>query len=246
MNLSNKLSNLSIETELYEDSASSSNASHIAENSITPRSRVHIEGSYTECANAAVSNLDNLSKRVGKSECESCYDDSGSIAMSTTTLTNRSSSSLSCGNESGISTVFYSESEYECNLHTCSTAHLEKLRAPLQSSINWIYSMSKSTPKNNISEDNKSLNSSITSLNKIEPIYQRSTSPSSLSNMSKTQGHNLNNNSGTTSFNDVISNNSTPNKKVVNNLVKYQKNYGVPGGYAKNCLDTFGGLVRKN
>lgn len=261
MNFSKRLSDSSTRTkremsstnnlaasESYDDTASTSNDSHIIRDCMTRRRGGRTGTLYSKSSRAtSLSNSNNLSTSVmslnidnSENECHDDFDDSASIAMSTVTITNetRSSSSLSYRNESRAS---YSENDYECNLRTCSTVGQVKLRPPLQSSINWINSMCKS-------EDNKSFVSSINNSNEIECTSQKSPPPdmSTTTKRRSTVAKKECNNNEATSFNDVNSNYSKPNTKTANNLDWRQKNYGVPGGYAKNCLDTFGGMTRRN
>lgn len=245
-------------TELYEnfdDSVSqisrhSSNTSTMLETKSSTSSVIHQSGWDSEeesCENprAAVSNFKKLSIQstaagsLGvinlEGECYDDFDDSVGKAMSSTPTTVEGTSS------STTSSHIYRNNDlgkkvYECYLRTCEIESTKKLRRPFESTMNWINSMRKSTSSDTMSECNKPVSSIINSKDNI-----RSDEPSPTLSMTSTITVSRRNMLAKLAKKESMSESTN----IVHSFKNSVKHCGVPAGYAKNRLDTFGGPSNK-
>lgn len=165
-------------------------------------------------------------------------DDSGRAAMSPppTNAAKSPSSSSSSHTLRDLS----KPNDYETYLRTCNIAGMKTLRQPLASTISWISSVRNSTTTNRSSDDNESIVSSIVNLDEDE--RRRRPSTASLSTTTST---------ATISRRDKLAKLASTSVESTTNIVHNAKNknikyFGIPAGYAKNSLETFGGLSNRN
>lgn len=182
---STQLRKSSLKSSIYnldvDDSVCSSlslDASQSSTNKNEKNEAIHCEAAKTDVFDVENTSLREVSLSARNSEREhDVLDDSESMAaLSPLTLTDgtKSSPSKTYQRASTASNVFDFENNYECNLRTYATICNEKLRPPLQTSIDWINSMCKSTSMNSVSKETCA--SGIIRSNEIKPRSKRSPS----------------------------------------------------------------------
>lgn len=180
-----------IETEIK--SSGSSMIDRSGRDSETPRCD-NLRGITSNLTNLSIQSKAEVSSSIANSEGQ-CHGDSVSTASSST-----------------VSSSHRPNGSYECYLHTYQIYGTKELKQPLESTMNWIHSMCKST----------GVPSPINAPSTTTTVSRRNM----LANLAKTVHTTDSANNGESSKN-------------------YIKNFGVPAGFAKNCLDTFGGLSSK-
>lgn len=240
-------------TELYEDfddsvsqiSRHSSNTSTMLETKSSTSSIIHQSGRDSEeerCERAAVSNFKKLSIHPAaagslgisnlKGECYDDFDDSVGRALSSTAQGTSSSSSSHIYRNKDMD-----KKDYECYLRSCKIESTKKLRRPLASTMNWINSMRKSTSADTMAEYNKSV---VSSINNLKDNI-RSDPPSPALSMTSTTTVSRRNMLAKLAKKESMSESTN----IVHSFKNSVKHCGVPAGYAKNRLDTFGGPSNK-
>lgn len=146
------------------------------------------------------------SETVVSAESEVSQDDLG----------NTSNNNSSTHKESGSNLE-----DSECYLRKCRTTALTKIvrQQPLESTMDWINSMNKTSSENNDLQRHQSTQNA--------PVIAA--------------GKRRNLLAAKLGTNETVSKSTTSGNKSENPA---EKRFGIPAGYAKNCLDTFGGMNR--
>lgn len=165
------------------------------------------------------SNFTNLSIQ-SKAEVLSSVANSEEQSLDDSVSTALSSSATAENSTSSSSSNSLNGSDmsvYECYLRTYKIDFSKELREPLESTMNWIKSNSTENSNNKRRTDQPSPNAPSTSTVKRRDM---------LASLVKKE-------------------HTTESTYIAKHSKKYTKHFGVPAGYAKNCLDTFGGLSSK-
>lgn len=188
------------------------------------------------CKRSSIQSKADLSTNVSNSDTSACesfndFDDSVSVVVSSTitsansTLSSPSSSSAYKRKVSNL----LNDHDHECYLRIHKIDSTRQ-RQPFQSTIKLINASTY-----NISELNKSNVSSIANLNENTRRQQPPPASSSKSTSSTSAIRNM--------LATLAKNESTcESTQIVNNSKNVIKYFGVPAGYAKNRLETFGGM----
>lgn len=224
-------------TELYENFDDS--ASQVSRHSSNTPTMLETKSATS----SIVSNLKKLSIQSAASasnlndESYDDFDNSVSMALPSPTTTANSTSSSHISRNKDLDKL----NDYECYLRTCNIDWAKKIRPPLESTMNWINSRRQSTPTYLMPDSNKSIASSIVNLNDSSQSQESAPTPSTTSTTNTASRRSMLAKLATKESVSV-----STNSNVLHNSKNYITHYGVPAGYATNCLKTFGGLSNKN
>lgn len=196
----------------------------------------------SENQSATVSDSQNGSSGIGNSggDCYDDFDDSASMALSTmaTTLSSTATSASHINRNGNLEK--FRDYNYECYLRACEIDSPNSLRYPLAATMDWIKSVRATESSGNTSEtSNSSVNKKI-NLNGDSRSVQ---SPPKLNMTDTTSGE------ATVSRRSMLANitkkdPTSGSTNIINNS-KSVSTHGIPAGFAKNCLDQFGGPSNK-
>lgn len=190
------------------------------------------------CKNSSIQSKADLSSNVSNSDTSACesfndFDDSVSAVVSSTITTRKSTTSPSPAYTRKASNTL-NDYDHECYLNIRKIDSTRK-RQPFQSTIKLINAKRNSTSTYNAPELNKLNVSSIANANENTRKQQPRTASSTKSISSTSAIRNM--------LATLAKKESTcESTQIVNNSKNVTKYFGVPAGYAKNRLETFGGM----